>query len=126
MHAKLMATCLVVGQVCDPRVCTCPYQFSVATQLVHRTCTPLASYALGTVTREPRCMRLQRIAVLQGVHMLFEGSPERMWRENEERVSKMVFIGKDLDFVALKEGFEDCACDPVGAVAEPVGTVTVM
>lgn len=90
---------------------------------MHRTCSPLASYALGTATREPR---LQRVTVLQGVHMLFEGSPERMWRENEERVSKMVFIGKDLDFVALKEGFEDCACDPVGAVAEPVGTVTVM
>lgn len=48
--------------------------------------------------------------------MLFEGSPERMWREGEERVSKMVFIGKDLDFADLKAGFEDCAYTAPGSV----------
>lgn len=46
--------------------------------------------------------------VFQGVHMLFEGMPDRPWKEGEKRVSKMVFIGKDLDADLIREGFEEC------------------
>jgi len=46
--------------------------------------------------------------VFQGVHMLFEGMPDRLWKEGEERVSKMVFIGKDLDKDLIEEGFLQC------------------
>jgi hypothetical protein len=44
----------------------------------------------------------------QGVHMLFEGMPDRLWKEGEKRVSKMVFIGKDLDKELIEEGFREC------------------
>ncbi len=40
--------------------------------------------------------------------MLFEGMPDRLWREGEARVSKMVFIGKDLDADLIRGGFEEC------------------
>ena len=30
----------------------------------------------------------------QGVHMMFEGMPDRLWKEGEKRSSKMVFIGR--------------------------------
>jgi G3E family GTPase len=46
--------------------------------------------------------------VFQGVHMLFEGMPDRLWKDGEERKSRMVFIGKDLDAEVIKEGFEHC------------------
>ncbi|PRW21134.1 putative GTP-binding -like isoform A [Chlorella sorokiniana] len=46
--------------------------------------------------------------VFQGVHMLFEGMPDREWKEGEKRVSKMVFIGKDLDRQLIEEGFREC------------------
>lgn len=53
----------------------------------------------------------------QGVHMLFEGMPDRPWKEGEKRTSKMVFIGKDLDGALLKEGFEACRVKPDDAPA---------
>ncbi|KAI7840554.1 hypothetical protein COHA_005709 [Chlorella ohadii] len=46
--------------------------------------------------------------VFQGVHMLFEGMPDREWKEGEKRVSKMVFIGKELDRQLIEEGFREC------------------
>ncbi|KAL4420551.1 hypothetical protein ABPG75_010207 [Micractinium tetrahymenae] len=46
--------------------------------------------------------------VFQGVHMLFEGMPDREWKEGEKRISKMVFIGKDLDADLIREGFQEC------------------
>ncbi|KAL4855563.1 COBW domain-containing protein 2 [Chlorella vulgaris] len=46
--------------------------------------------------------------VFQGVHMLFEGMPDRPWKEGEKRVSKMVFIGKELDKALIEEGFAEC------------------
>jgi len=46
--------------------------------------------------------------VFQGVHMLFEGMPDREWKEGEPRRSRMVFIGKDLDETVIREGFEQC------------------
>jgi G3E family GTPase len=47
--------------------------------------------------------------VFQAVHMILEGDLQREWREGEERYSRMVFIGRNLDEAALKAGFEACA-----------------
>ena len=46
--------------------------------------------------------------VLQGVHMQFEGKPDRAWKDGEERKSSLVFIGRDLDREALTAGFRSC------------------
>jgi G3E family GTPase len=46
--------------------------------------------------------------VFQGVHMLFEGRPDRPWAEGETRRSEMVFIGRKLNREELKLGFEAC------------------
>lgn len=45
---------------------------------------------------------------VQGVHMIFDGTPDRKWKEGEKRQSKMVFIGRDLDAELFREGFEQC------------------
>ena len=45
--------------------------------------------------------------VFQGVHMLFDGRPDRPWG-NEQRHNKMIFIGRNLDRSALEEGFRAC------------------
>jgi G3E family GTPase len=46
--------------------------------------------------------------VFQAVHALFEGQPDREWREGEARVSRMVLIGRELDADAFREAFERC------------------
>jgi len=46
--------------------------------------------------------------VMQGVHMMFEGDHQRDWRADEKRESRMVFIGRDLNEKALREGFDAC------------------
>ncbi|MDJ0696807.1 GTP-binding protein [Mastigocoleus sp. MO_188.B34] len=46
--------------------------------------------------------------VFQGVHMLFDGKPDRLWKENEKRKSELVFIGRNLDENKLKEDFLAC------------------
>lgn len=46
--------------------------------------------------------------VLQGVHMLLEGRPGKPWKPNESRRNEMVFIGRDLQETALREGFRSC------------------
>ena len=45
--------------------------------------------------------------VFQGVHMLFDGQPDRAWG-NEKRRNQLVFIGRNLDSAAMKRGFEAC------------------
>ncbi len=50
-----------------------------------------------------------RRLVFQAVHMILEGDLQRPWREDEPRVSRLVFIGRNLDVDALKSGFEACA-----------------
>jgi len=44
----------------------------------------------------------------QGVHDIFQGSPERMWEPNEPRINKIVFIGRNLNKEELEKGFKDC------------------
>ena len=49
----------------------------------------------------------RRLAV-QAVHTLFEGDLARPWQPDERRVSRMVFIGRNLDAERLREGFDGC------------------
>jgi G3E family GTPase len=46
--------------------------------------------------------------VFQGVHMLFDGKPDREWRVDEERKNELVFIGRDLDEAKLRADFTNC------------------
>jgi G3E family GTPase len=50
-----------------------------------------------------------RRLVFQAVHMILEGDLQREWRDGDDRYSRMVFIGRNLDEAALKVGFEACA-----------------
>ena len=50
---------------------------------------------------------LDKRYVFQGVHMLFDGRPDRAWG-NESRQNKMIFIGRNLDRAALENGFREC------------------
>jgi len=45
--------------------------------------------------------------VFQGVHMLFDGRPDREWG-TEPRHNSFIFIGRNLDRAALTEGFTKC------------------
>jgi G3E family GTPase len=47
--------------------------------------------------------------VFQGVHMILDGDLQRDWKPDEKRVSRIVFIGRDLNEKALREGFLACA-----------------
>jgi G3E family GTPase len=47
--------------------------------------------------------------VFQGVHMMLDGEPQRDWRPDETRESKVVFIGRDLKADQIREGFLACA-----------------
>ncbi len=45
--------------------------------------------------------------VFQGVHMLFDGRPDRPWGQ-EPRHNALIFIGRNLDRTRLTEGFRAC------------------
>jgi G3E family GTPase len=47
--------------------------------------------------------------VFQGVHMILDGDVQREWKPGEERRSRIVFIGRDLDRDAIRRGFLACA-----------------
>ncbi|KAG1654998.1 hypothetical protein FOA52_008407 [Chlamydomonas sp. UWO 241] len=55
--------------------------------------------------------------VYQGVHMMFEGVPDRKWRADEKRINKMVFIGRDLSQEDFTEAFKGCIVAAPAAVA---------
>jgi G3E family GTPase len=70
-----------------------------------------------TQTDGPSILRLKGIVafagdderyVVQGVHMIIEGDHQRPWKEGENRDTRLVFIGRDLDADKLKRGFETC------------------
>ena len=46
--------------------------------------------------------------VFQGVHMLMDGSPMGEWPKDKPKSSRVVFIGRDIENMDLKEGFEAC------------------
>jgi len=45
--------------------------------------------------------------VFQGVHMLFDGRPDRPWGE-EPRHNSLIFIGRNLNREMLNAGFKAC------------------
>ena len=49
----------------------------------------------------------QRRFVFQGVHMLFDGQPEKPWGDLPRR-NQLVFIGRHLDEQIMQEGFAEC------------------
>ncbi|HWA62099.1 MAG TPA: GTP-binding protein [Caulobacteraceae bacterium] len=51
----------------------------------------------------------ERRLVFQAVHMILEGDFQRPWTDKDQRYSRMVFIGRDLNEAQLKAGFESCA-----------------
>lgn len=74
---------------------------------------------LGTLlqTKGPDIFRMKGILniagednrfVFQGVHMIFDGKPDRQWKEGEKRQSELVFIGRNLDEASLQENFKAC------------------
>ncbi len=46
--------------------------------------------------------------VFQGVHMLFDGKPDRPWKPGESRGNKLIFIGRNLNRDELTAGFKAC------------------
>ena len=50
-----------------------------------------------------------RRLVVQGVHMMMDGTNLSPWKADEKRSSRMVFIGRHLDEKALRDGFALCA-----------------
>ena len=50
--------------------------------------------------------------LLQGVHWDFEGRPGRAWGADEERINRLIFIGRALDCDKISEGFEKCFFTP--------------
>ncbi|MGF1499139.1 MAG: CobW family GTP-binding protein, partial [Elainellaceae cyanobacterium] len=46
--------------------------------------------------------------VFQGVHMLFDGRQDRLWKPDEVRKNELVFIGRNLEQMNLAEGFRAC------------------
>lgn len=46
--------------------------------------------------------------VFQGVHDIFQGSPDRPWLPDENKTNRIVFIGKNLDGKDLEKGFKAC------------------
>jgi G3E family GTPase len=46
--------------------------------------------------------------VFQGVHMMLEGDHQRPWKDGEPRLSRLVFIGRELPEAKIREGFESC------------------
>jgi G3E family GTPase len=53
-----------------------------------------------------------RRVVFQGVHMMFEGRPDRPWKEGEDRTNRLVFIGRRLDETELRDGLRACVRRP--------------
>lgn len=49
--------------------------------------------------------------VIQGVHMIVEGDHQRDWKSDEPRESRLVFIGRDLNWDVLKANFKACAAE---------------
>jgi G3E family GTPase len=49
-----------------------------------------------------------RRVVFQGVHMMFEGRPDRPWQPGEDRSSLLVFIGRNLPEQELRDGLRAC------------------
>jgi G3E family GTPase len=47
----------------------------------------------------------------QAVHMIADGDFIGPWKEGDPRVSRIVFIGRNLNRPRLRRGFEGCVAD---------------
>jgi len=56
----------------------------------------------------------EEMFIFHGVHMIFIGKEGPRWPQDEERVSSMVFIGRNIDETSLKMGFEHCCVQEQG------------
>lgn len=52
--------------------------------------------------------------VMQGIHMLLEGDHQRPWKTDEKRLTRLVFIGRDLPRDTIEDGFRRCAAEGPG------------
>ena len=43
--------------------------------------------------------------VFQGVHMILDGDHQRPWKDDEARVSRAVFIGREMPEEMIRKGF---------------------
>jgi G3E family GTPase len=77
-----------------------------------------------TQTEGPNILRLKGIIafkgdeeryVVQGVHMIVEGDHQRPWKDGEKRESRLVFIGRELDFDKIEKSFLACQAAPATA-----------
>ena len=50
----------------------------------------------------------ERRLVFQAVHMILEGDFQGPWKDTDNRYSRLVFIGRNLDEAGLRAGFENC------------------
>ena len=57
--------------------------------------------------------------MFQGVQLEFEGRPGRAWKVGEERLNRLVFIGRKLDSQKLVSGFRGCVSLPNNGDAGP-------
>ena len=48
-----------------------------------------------------------RRVVFKGVHMLFDGQPDRPWGDTPRR-NQLIFIGRNLDEEGMRKGFDEC------------------
>jgi hypothetical protein len=51
--------------------------------------------------------------VVQAVHMLLEGDHQRPWKKDEPRVSRLVFIGRNMPKDVVEDGFINCRAESV-------------
>jgi G3E family GTPase len=51
----------------------------------------------------------ERRLIIQGVHMMMDGTNLSPWKDGERRASRLVFIGRNLDESAMREAFAQCA-----------------
>ena len=49
-----------------------------------------------------------RRVVFQGVHMMFDGRPDRPWEAGEDRTNRIVFIGRNLPEAELRSALRAC------------------
>ncbi|QRM33211.1 GTP-binding protein [Microvirga sp. VF16] len=49
--------------------------------------------------------------VVQGIHMLIDGAPQRPWEPGERREPRLVLIGRHLDVPSLQAQFQACAAE---------------
>lgn len=89
-----------------------------------------SAWLQGVVARDgARILRLKGIVdvhgeprrlVVQGIHTLLEGEPQRPWGVHEARATRLVFIGRGLDSASLREGLQGCVAGDAMAAPAPI------